>query len=320
MLPVHDVMRLTPRHRTITPRMPTPTITHHQHPEQRQRRRPRPPPIIQHRRTRSDHPMHHTITRERIRSRLIQRTPRRRRIPPARRLEPRQRPQIPPQRRRHDRHHRVGLALLIDHLVIERRIIHRHVGLDRQLHMRTIPRRALTIMIRIEERQHIEQRIRPPPLHRPRIITTIEPDRRLDRAKGLAAGLGAGLAELHLALAWRCLDHVNRRRIATLALRDQTLARLVGFTNNQLVGQNFAMLLTGYSYKVGEVFGQPALIGGNLEYGNVWAERSDIDFGDAVLNGSAYFGIDSWIGPILLGTGVREGGEYTVFLEIGHAF
>ena len=47
--------------------------------------------------------------------------------------------------------------------------------------MRTIPRRALTIMIRIEERQHIEQRIRPPPLHRPRIITTIEPDRRLDR-------------------------------------------------------------------------------------------------------------------------------------------
>jgi NTE family protein len=96
--------------------------------------------------------------------------------------------------------------------------------------------------------------------------------------------------------------------------------RLSGFTSNQLVGQNFAMLLTGYSYKVGEVFGQPALIGGNLEYGNVWAERSDIDISDAVLNGSAYFGIDSWIGPILLGTGVREGGEYTVFLEIGHRF
>lgn len=96
--------------------------------------------------------------------------------------------------------------------------------------------------------------------------------------------------------------------------------RLVGYTSNQLVGQNFAMLMAGYSYKVGEIFGQPTLIGGNLEYGNVWMERSDIDFGDAVLNGSAYFGIDSWIGPILLGTGLREGGEYTVFLEIGHRF
>jgi NTE family protein len=96
--------------------------------------------------------------------------------------------------------------------------------------------------------------------------------------------------------------------------------RLSGFGNNELVGQNLAMLLTGYSYKLGEIFGQPTLIGGNLEYGNVWMERSDIGFGDAILNGSAYFGIDSWIGPILLGTGVREGGEYTLFLEIGHRF
>jgi NTE family protein len=96
--------------------------------------------------------------------------------------------------------------------------------------------------------------------------------------------------------------------------------RLVGYTSNELVGQNFVMLTGGYTYKVGELFGQPALIGSSLEYGNVWDERSDIDFGDAILNGSAYFGIDSWIGPILLGTGVREGGAYTLFLEIGHRF
>jgi NTE family protein len=96
--------------------------------------------------------------------------------------------------------------------------------------------------------------------------------------------------------------------------------RLVGFTSNQLVGQNFAMLMTGYTYKIGEVFGQKALVGGTLEYGNVWQERSDIDVSDSILNGSAYFGIDSWIGPILLGAGAREGGDYTLFLEIGHRF
>jgi NTE family protein len=97
-------------------------------------------------------------------------------------------------------------------------------------------------------------------------------------------------------------------------------SRLVGFQNNELVSQNYALLLGGYSYKVGEIFGQPTLIGGTLEYGNVWFERSDIGFDDAILNGSAYLGIDSWVGPILLGTGAREGGEYTVFLEIGHRF
>jgi NTE family protein len=97
-------------------------------------------------------------------------------------------------------------------------------------------------------------------------------------------------------------------------------SRLAGFQNNELVGQNYALLLGGYSYKLGEIFGQPALIGGTLEYGNVWFERSDIGFDDAILNGSAYLGIDSWVGPILLGTGAREGGEYTVFLEIGHRF
>jgi len=96
--------------------------------------------------------------------------------------------------------------------------------------------------------------------------------------------------------------------------------RLAGFKNNELVGQNFALLAAGYSYQVGEIFGQPTLLGGTLEYGNVWLERSDIGFDDAILNGSAYFGIDSWIGPILLGVGAREGGEHTLFLEIGHRF
>lgn len=97
-------------------------------------------------------------------------------------------------------------------------------------------------------------------------------------------------------------------------------SRLVGFQPNELTGQHYGVLLAGYSYQLGEVLEQEALLGALLEYGNVWQDRADIDFGDAILNGSVYIGLDSWIGPILFGIGAREGGEHNLFLEVGHRF
>jgi NTE family protein len=97
-------------------------------------------------------------------------------------------------------------------------------------------------------------------------------------------------------------------------------SRLVGYQPNELTGQHYAIVLTGYSYQIGKLLDQEALLGGNLEYGNAWQDRSDMDFGDAVLNGSVYIGMDSWLGPILFGIGAREGGEYNLFLEIGNRF
>lgn len=96
--------------------------------------------------------------------------------------------------------------------------------------------------------------------------------------------------------------------------------RMVGFQPNELTGQHYAVLLAGYSYRIGTLFNQDALVGGMFEYGNVWESRSDMDFGDAVLNGSVYIGLDSWLGPILFGIGAREGGEHNLFLELGHRF
>ena len=57
-----------------------------------------------------------------------------------------------------------------------------------------------------------------------------------------------------------------------------------------------------------------------LEYGNAGRTAPISGFGDAILNGSIYIGIDSWIGPILFGIGAREGGEQNLFLELGHRF
>ncbi|WP_236685928.1 patatin-like phospholipase family protein [Pseudoxanthomonas suwonensis] len=96
--------------------------------------------------------------------------------------------------------------------------------------------------------------------------------------------------------------------------------RLVGFHYNELTGQNYAVVMVGYSYQLASVFSRSAVVGSTLEYGNAWERRSDMDWGDGVLNGSVYLGFDSWIGPMLFGYGMREGGRGLLFLEIGKPF
>jgi NTE family protein len=97
-------------------------------------------------------------------------------------------------------------------------------------------------------------------------------------------------------------------------------SRLAGFVSNELTGQDYAELLLGYSYRAGRLLNQDVLLGGTLEYGNAWLDRSQMSWGNSLVNGSIYVGIDSWIGPILFGVGARPGGEHNVFLEIGHRF
>lgn len=97
-------------------------------------------------------------------------------------------------------------------------------------------------------------------------------------------------------------------------------SRLVGFQPNELSGQHYSLLFAGYSYRVTKLVNQPVLLGMSLEYGNAWARRADMAFDDGILNGSVYFGLDSWIGPILFGIGGRERGERNVFLEVGRRF
>lgn len=95
---------------------------------------------------------------------------------------------------------------------------------------------------------------------------------------------------------------------------------LVGFHYNELSGQQAAVLMLGYSWQLARVFGRSAVVGGTLEYGNAWEQRSDVRWRDGILHGSVYAGFDSWIGPMLLGYGRREGGRDLFFLEIGQPF
>lgn len=97
-------------------------------------------------------------------------------------------------------------------------------------------------------------------------------------------------------------------------------SRLAGFRINQLTGQHYAMVFTGYTYQLAEVFGRSALVGGTLEYGNAWERREDMSLDDGIFNASLYTGFDSWLGPMLFGYGWRETGDGVIFLEIGKAF
>jgi NTE family protein len=95
--------------------------------------------------------------------------------------------------------------------------------------------------------------------------------------------------------------------------------RLSGFSYDELIGENFGMVLGGYRYQLLESSILPGYLGGTIEYGNVARHRSDV-FSDGILNGSVYFGVDSIVGPLYLGVGFAEGGRYSGFLTIGSIF
>lgn len=95
--------------------------------------------------------------------------------------------------------------------------------------------------------------------------------------------------------------------------------RLAGFQRNELTGQDYALGVVGYSYELGRVFGRSAQVGATVEYGNAWQRRSDMSLADGIVNGSLFIGFDSWIGPLIFGMGMREGGHRTVFIELGQS-
>jgi NTE family protein len=61
----------------------------------------------------------------------------------------------------------------------------------------------------------------------------------------------------------------------------------------------------------------PLYVGGSLEWGGYWQRRSDVELGDMMLAGSAFVGVQSFLGPIFLGYGRAEGGTDSFYLTFG---
>lgn len=95
------------------------------------------------------------------------------------------------------------------------------------------------------------------------------------------------------------------------------LTRFAGYRPNEVLAENYGLAYAGYTYELGRVLNRPAVLGGTLEYGRTWGVGQDLDDGEDELHASVYFGFDSWLGTLLFGYGIREGGDGVFLLELG---
>ena len=97
--------------------------------------------------------------------------------------------------------------------------------------------------------------------------------------------------------------------------------RLSGFDRNALSGPHSALARLSVYRRIGNsatgLFDAPVYLGATVEAGNVWESRSQISASSALLHGSLFVGVDSYIGPLIFAAGVGEGGSSNVYLFLG---
>lgn len=96
---------------------------------------------------------------------------------------------------------------------------------------------------------------------------------------------------------------------------------LSGLAPDQVSGPQFGIARAIAYRRIGSgregLFDVPTYVGFSLELGNVWLRRSDADVDSALLNGSAFLGFDTILGPVYLAAGFGEGGSRTLYLLLG---
>ncbi len=99
--------------------------------------------------------------------------------------------------------------------------------------------------------------------------------------------------------------------------------QLSGFAEDELRGQH-GLLLSGTFYRRVNprsiLFDLPIYVGGSLEAGDVFAQRSDLSLDGLAVSGSAFVGLDSPIGPVYLGYGANDQNTDRFYFSIGTFF
>jgi NTE family protein len=95
------------------------------------------------------------------------------------------------------------------------------------------------------------------------------------------------------------------------------LFNLSGFNEDQLNGSQLGFLSLTYMYKIGDFNLLPTYLGGSIETGNVWEDKDQISFGNSILAGSIFLGVDTFLGPIYLGYGRAEGNNQALYFYLG---
>ncbi len=99
---------------------------------------------------------------------------------------------------------------------------------------------------------------------------------------------------------------------------------LSGLPPGFLNGPHYGIARFIYYRKIGRggsgVLDLPAYAGISLEAGNTWADKKDASFGNVRKDASAFFGVDTPLGPVYLATGFDEGGDKAFYLFLGRTF
>jgi NTE family protein len=99
---------------------------------------------------------------------------------------------------------------------------------------------------------------------------------------------------------------------------------LSGLAPQSLNGPHFAVGRAIYFRKIGrggEGFLEfPAYLGMSLEIGNVWQRRGDMSLESARKDASVFLGLDTFLGPLYLGTGYDSRGDSAFYLFLGRTF
>ena len=95
---------------------------------------------------------------------------------------------------------------------------------------------------------------------------------------------------------------------------------LSGFAPGQISGPHAALARLAYYRRSGKIKGSfevPLYFGASVEAGNVWQSRSDISADSALIHGSLFLALDTFVGPVVLAAGFGEGGNKSLYLSIG---
>ena len=102
------------------------------------------------------------------------------------------------------------------------------------------------------------------------------------------------------------------------------LFNLSGYHRYELNGRYKLFGGLVYSYRLlDNNFGAvsvPVYIGGSLERGGVWDDKSDIDFDSSQSAASLFVGLDTPVGPFYLAYGQAEDGQNSFYLSLGTTF
>lgn len=98
------------------------------------------------------------------------------------------------------------------------------------------------------------------------------------------------------------------------------LFNLSGYNEDELSGQQLGLMRMAYMRRIGDFNLLPAYIGATIESGNVWENKSNMDFDDLILAGSVFVGVDSMLGPVYLGYGQAEGNNNNFYFALGKVF